>query len=209
MDRAFDRYIAALAGAVTAFRQRHGVFVILVAMEMLDAGACEALAARTGQPPVFTSDRFDMYQLVSVLRACNLLVSSRYHAIVTTMPGLVPSAGVTMDERIRNLMGERGNEDLLMTVDDPDLEDKVLAAMEQLRTEGDAVRGAIAPTVVRNLKRMARMGMFLERNVRELYPEFPLGGGVRSWECYLPPLSPSLVRLVENYDSRAQAMSMN
>ncbi len=65
-----------------------------------------------------------MYELVSVLRACDLMVSSRYHGIVTAMPGLVPSAGVTMDERIRNLMHERGHEDLLMTVDDPDLEAK-------------------------------------------------------------------------------------
>ena len=209
VDRAFARYIAALAGAVTAFRQRHGAFVILVAMEQLDARACEALAEHTGRPPLFTSDRFDMYELVSVLRACDLLVSSRYHAIVTTMPGLVPSAGVTMDERISNIMNERGQENLLMTVDDPDLECKVLAAMETLRTEGDAVRSAIAPTVVRNLKRMAQMGVFLERNVRDLYPEFPLGGGVRSWESYLPPLSPALMKLVETYDTRAQAVNMN
>ena len=42
--------------------------------------------------------------------------------------------------------------------------------MEKLRTDGDAVRDAIGRTVVSNLKRMARMGVFLERNVRELYP---------------------------------------
>ncbi len=148
-----------------------------------------------------------MYELVSVLRACDLMVSSRYHGIVTAMPGLVPSAGVTMDERIRNLMHERGHEDLLMTVDDPDLEARLLAAMEKLRSEGDAVRDAIGQTVVSNLKRMARMGVFLEQNVRERYPEFPMAGGVRSWEEYLPPLSPALVKLVEKHDSHAQAAS--
>ena len=74
-----------------------------------------------------------MYELVSILRACDWMVSSRYHGIVTSMPALVPSAGVTMDERIRNLMHERGHEDLLMTVDDPDLEAKLLLAMETLR----------------------------------------------------------------------------
>src|SRR5579862_2202881 len=209
VDRAFERYIAALAGAVEAFRQRHRAFVILVAMERLDARACEVLAAKLGRAPVFTSDRHNMYELVSVLRECDLIVSSRYHAIVTSMPALVPSAGVTMDERIRNLMHERGQEDLLMTVDDPQLEAKLLTAMEKLRGEADAVRDAIAPTVVNNLKRMARMGMFLERNVRELYPEFPVSGGVRSWEEYLPPLSPALVKLVETHDTRAQAVGTN
>ena len=48
-------------------------------------------------------------RLVSILRACHMMASSRYHGIVTSMPGLVPSAGITMDERIRNLMRERGH----------------------------------------------------------------------------------------------------
>ncbi len=63
-----------------------------------------------------------MYEMVSILRACDRMLSSRYHAIVTSMPAGVPSAGVTMDERIRNLMRERGHEHLLMRVDDPGLD---------------------------------------------------------------------------------------
>jgi len=96
-----------------------------------------------------------------------------------------------------------------MGVDDPELEAKLLAAMETLRRDGDAVREAIGRTVVSNLKRMARMGVYLERNVRELYPAFPLAGGVRSWQDYLPPLSPGLVKLVERHESRAQAVATN
>jgi polysaccharide pyruvyl transferase WcaK-like protein len=205
-DAAFKRYISAIARAVEAFRQRHGAFVILVAMERLDARACAALAPLIGAAPVFTSDRYDMYELVSILRACDWMVSSRYHAIVTSMPALVPSAGITMDERIRNLMQERGHEHLLMNVDDPDLEVRLLAALETLRTDAEDIRTAIARTVVSNLKRMARMGVFLERNVHERYPEFPISSGLRSWEEYLPPLAPPLRKLVETHESRAQAI---
>ena len=100
-------------------------------------------AAELGGAPVFTSDAHDMYELVSVLRCCSMMVSSRYHAMVTSMPGLVPSAGITMDERIRNLLRERGHEHLLMTVDDPDLEAKLLVVLERLATEADAVRDGI------------------------------------------------------------------
>ena len=209
VDAAFERYISAIARAVEAFRQRHGVFVILVAMERLDTRACLALAPRIGGAPLFASDRYDMYELVSVLRACDCMISSRYHAIVTSMPALVPSAGVTMDERIRNLMQERGHQHLLMSVDDPELEAKLLAAMETLRNDAESIRGAIGPTVVDNLKRMARMGVFLERNVHKLYPEFPISAGLRSWEDYLPPLSLELRRLVEAYDGRTQAVGAN
>jgi polysaccharide pyruvyl transferase WcaK-like protein len=209
VDAAFARYISGLAGAVKTFRQRHGAFVILVAMERLDGRACEALAAQLDQPAIFTSDRHDMYELVSVLRACTWMVSSRYHGIVTSMPALLPSAGVTMDERIANLLQERGHEDLLMTVDDPDLGDKLLIAMEKLRSDDAAIRDAIGRTVVQNLERMARMGVFLERHVQKIYPDFPVAGGVRSWEDYLPPLSPGLQKLVEQHGLQNQAVAAN
>jgi polysaccharide pyruvyl transferase WcaK-like protein len=137
------------------------------------------------------------------------MVSSRYHAMVTSMPGLVPSAGITMDERIRNLLRERGHEHLLLTVDDPDLETKLLPILELLMTEADAIRDGMARTVVRNLKTMARMGVFLERAVHERYPEFPVRSGVHSWEEYLPPLSANLEGLLNTYEGAAAAVAGN
>ncbi len=140
-----------------------------------------------------------MYELVSILRSCHMMVSSRYHGIVTSMPGLVPSAGITMDERIRNLMLERGHGDLLMNVDDPDLEQRLLRALEQLAREGESIAQGIGRTVVRNLKVMARMGVYFEEEVQRRYPDFPTRKGEWSWEDYLPPLSPGLRSLIEAY----------
>jgi polysaccharide pyruvyl transferase WcaK-like protein len=197
VDRAYTDYLSAIAKAVTAFRDRHNVMVVLVATERLDADACQRLSVLLGGAPILTSDEYDMYQLVSVLRACHMMVSSRYHGIVTSMPGLVPSAGITMDERIHNLMIERGHEDLLLTVDDPQLSSKLLEVMEKLRLEGDRIRDGITRTVLKNLKVMARMGVYFEENVRQRYPEFPTRSGVYSWEDYLPPLSSSLLQLAE------------
>ncbi|MGH9579516.1 MAG: polysaccharide pyruvyl transferase family protein [Terriglobales bacterium] len=199
VDAAYRRYLGAIAGAVERFRKEHGVFVLLVAMERLDARACRALADLLPGTPVVTSDEYDMYELVSILRACDLMVSSRYHAIVTSMPALVPSAGITMDERIRNLMREREHEHLLMEVDDPELEAKLYEVMLRLRRERDGVRERMGRTVVRNLKNMARMGVFLEENVQQCYSEFPVRTGRLSWEDYLPPLSPGLETLVETH----------
>jgi polysaccharide pyruvyl transferase WcaK-like protein len=207
VDRKFQRYISAFTKATQAFLQRHRVFPILVAMERLDAVACREITAKIPGTPVFTSDDYDMFQLVSILRACTYMVSSRYHGIVTCMPSLVASAGVTMDERIRNLMRERGHGHLLLTVDDPDLETKLIQMMDTLVAEADSVREGIGSTVVRNLKVMARMGTFLEDTVRRTYPEFPIRSGVFSWEDYLPPLSKNLVELAERYDSSPAALA--
>jgi polysaccharide pyruvyl transferase WcaK-like protein len=207
VDRKFDRYISAMAGATKAFLQQHRVFPILVAMERLDAVACRRIESQIPGTPIFTSDDYDMFQLVSILRCCSYMVSSRYHGIVTSMPNLVASAGVTMDERIRNLMRERGHEHLFLTVDDADLEPKLLHMIETLVAEADSVREGIGRTVVRNLKTMARMGTFLEDAVRRQYPEFSLRSGVLSWEDYLPPLSNNLIQLAERYDSVTSAFA--
>jgi hypothetical protein len=201
VDKKFKHYVDGYVHATKAFLQKHRVFPILVAMERLDAVACREIAKEIPGTPIFTSDDYDMFQLVSILRSCTYLVSSRYHGIVTCMPAGVVSAGVTMDERIRNLMRERGHQDLLLTVDDPELGPKLLVVMERLVANAAAIRDSIGKTVVNNLKGMARMAVFLEDELRRTYPEFPLRRGVLSWEDNLPPMSKNLRALIEEYDS--------
>ncbi|MGC1499683.1 MAG: hypothetical protein WA800_06760, partial [Terriglobales bacterium] len=192
-------YLSSIAKAVAAFRQKRNVFVIMAATEMLDARPCKRISEKLGGVPVLTSADYNMYQLVSILRACRMMVSSRYHGIVTSMPALVPSAGITMDERIRNLMNERGHTELLMHVDDPDLEARTLAALEILDRDGERIADGIGRTVVRNLKLMARMGVYFEEEVQRRYPEFPTRRGEWSWEDYLPPMSEGLLGLVQAF----------
>jgi len=198
-DRAYQHYLTSIAKAVDAFRKRRNVFVILAATERLDARPANRISEKLGGVPVLTSDQYNMYELVSILRACHLMASSRYHGIVTSMPALVPSAGITMDERIRNLMRERGHQELLMTVDDPDLEEKLLQALEILATQGERIADGIARTVVKNLKVMARMGVFFEEEVQRRYPEFPTRTGEWGWQDYLPPMHDSLHQLIAAY----------
>ena len=199
VKQAYQRYVAALGSAIKAFCNRRGVFPILVAMERLDTDPCQRISDRLGHIPVFTSEQYNAFQLVSILRTCHLIVSSRYHAIVTSMPGLVPSAGVTMDERIRNLMRERGHPHLVLEADDPELHSKLLGVLDQLIKDRESISDAIGRTVVQNLGRMAQMGEYFEQDVRRCYPEFPVRSGRLSWEDYLPPLGQNLRSLAEKY----------
>lgn len=199
VDAAFNRYVGAITNAVKAFASRHNVFCILVAMERLDAPACHRVAEGLGGAPVFTSDEYDMYQLVSILRCARMMISSRYHGIVTCMPALVASAGITMDERIQNLMADRGHENLLMTVDQPELEQRLQEVLGYLHREADSIREGIARSVVRNLRSMARMGAYFEEHVQAKFPGFPFRDGVRHWAEYLPPLDANLQKLLESY----------
>jgi polysaccharide pyruvyl transferase WcaK-like protein len=198
-DRAYAHYLSSIANAVGAFRKQHEVFVIMVATERLDARPARKISEKLGGVPVLSSDDYNMYELVSILRACHMMVSSRYHGIVTSMPALVPSAGITMDERIRNLMHERGHQDLLMNVDDADLEAKLLIALDTLRRDRERVADGIARTVVRNLQVMARMGVYFEEEVQRRYPQFETRQGEWNWQDYLPPMSDSLHQLIEKF----------
>jgi hypothetical protein len=115
------------------------------------------------------------------------------------MAGNVASAGVTMDERIANLMKERGHEHLLMKVDDPALEVKAGAALEILRINAAEVIDASRRTVAKNLRTMAGMGKRLVEYVGSRYPRFEPSRKLRTWEDYLPPLGPDLHALLEDH----------
>lgn len=199
VDRKFERYLTAMANAVARFRRDNNVFVVLAATEKLDTEACHKISEKLGKVPVFSSANYNMYELVSILRSCQMMVSSRFHGIVTCMEAGVISAGVTIDERIRNLMHERGHQDLLLTVDDEDLEERLLVILGKLHKEGEAIRDGIYKTVAKNLKMMARMGVYFEEHLQRRYPEFPIRQGVHSWEEYLPPLNAKVRKLLEIY----------
>ncbi len=199
VDTAYEKYLTAMAEGVAQYRRTRSVFPVMIAMEKLDRDACERVAAKIGGAPVLASDQFNMYEIVSILRACDRILSSRFHAIVTSMPAGVPSAGVTMDERIRNLMHQRKHEHLVMNVDEPDLADKIVAALRALDADAEAIRESMAEVVASNLRLMARMGVYFEEHVARRYPDFPIRAGVLGWEEYLPPLSPLLCGLLETH----------
>ncbi len=192
----FQTYCQAIANAVNAFRKEKRVFPILVGMEMLDRLACDEVnSLLDDEVPLFVSDEHTMYDLVSVLRNCSLMVSSRFHAIVTSMPGLVSSGGITMDERIRNLLTDRGHQDLFLEVDDPNLEERTLALLRRLDSEAEQIRADIARTLPRQLELMGQMGIDFADEVMRVYPNFPRPDLPRTWSAHLPPL-PSAVRAI-------------
>lgn len=199
VDAAYEKYLAAMAAGVVQYRTTREVWPVLVGMEMLDRDACERVAEKIGGAPIFSADRYNMYELLSILRGCDRILSSRFHAIVTSMPAGVPSAGVTMDERIHNVMRQRGHDHLVMKVDEPDLVDKVVAALRAMDAGAEEIRDSLGAVVVSNLQLMARMGTYFEEHVARRYPEFPVRSGVLGWEEYLPPLSPTLCKLLETH----------
>lgn len=199
-QKKYERYIAGYAYMVERFAKRSDVFLFMFGMEQLDRGSCEDVVKKLDMDlPVICSDEHNMYELVSVLHNCQLLVSSRFHALVTSMLGSVPSAGVTMDERITNLMNDRGHQDLMLQVDDPNLGEKLYEVMLKLERSADQVAADIERFVPKQLKMLGQMGIDLEDEVTRVYPEMPRRDVARTWDNYLPPLSPALQSMLEKF----------
>ncbi len=191
-------YEAGLVQGVRAFCSRQPHFVVVMGMERLDRRACESVAHALGGAPVFVSDDHRWPEMLSVLRSASMLLSSRYHAVVCSMGGLVPSAGVTMDERLRNLYDDRGTPELCLGVSDDALGDRVLDVLTRLHLQREAIRAGTAKSVAGHLRRMGEMGRDVAATLREQLPGIPMrpGLGDDPW-AYLPPLHPSLTALVE------------
>jgi hypothetical protein len=105
-----------------------------------------------------------------------------------------------MDERIRNLMADRGQPELSLECTDPDLEAKTYAMLLHLEKDAEEIKRGIDRCVVKNLVRMGEMGMVMVDHVRAHHPTFPfregLGGQGDPWD-HLPSLPPAVQAIVE------------
>jgi polysaccharide pyruvyl transferase WcaK-like protein len=200
VDQKFDAYCSGIAAAVNAYRKDKNVFVVMVGMEAVDRVACEEIESQLDDDaPLFISDEYEMYDLVSLLRNCSRLITSRFHAIVTSMPGLVVSGGITIDERIRNVMASRGHAHLYFEADDPDIEERTLKLLRDMDKEADGIREDIARTIPGQLKLMGQMGIDFADEVMRVYPNFPKRDLPRTWDAHLPSLPEALIPIMERY----------
>jgi polysaccharide pyruvyl transferase WcaK-like protein len=193
----YARYLDGLAQAAAAWRGRTGGMVLIVGMERLDRPACDDLAGLLAFPaPRLVSGEAPVAEIVGVLRQASLLISSRYHAIVTAMPGLVPAIGVSMDERIDNLLAGDAR---LLKVDDPNLGDALVAAMAQVTAQRDAVIERTGLAVVGQLRALGRMSRDFAAEACRVHPALTPRVCGEGWADWLPPPSPALRALVERY----------
>ncbi|MEX2631556.1 MAG: polysaccharide pyruvyl transferase family protein [Tistlia sp.] len=196
----YARYLESIAGAVSAFGRSRPVFPVIVGMERLDQQACKDLAERLGgETAIFAAQDRHPRELVGLLRRCRILISSRFHALVTAMPGGVAGIGLSMDERIRNLFDESGQGGRAFRADDPELEPKILQLLEsEAEWHGEAAVAA-ERTTAREIRRMGEMGIAFADELRRHHPDLPLPKRPRSWDSHLPPLPPLVEDLLARH----------
>jgi len=86
-----------------------GMLPVIVAMEALDDKMCRDLISVMRNKAILIScNEYVGTQMGAILRKLHILTTTRYHAMVLSMPGCIPFIGLSRDERIRGVMKETG-----------------------------------------------------------------------------------------------------
>ncbi|MGE5532783.1 MAG: polysaccharide pyruvyl transferase family protein [Bacillota bacterium] len=100
----------------------HDKDIAFLSMEGLDAGFAnkiQRLMKRVDRTRVFTSSDYNASQMTSILRSLDLLITSRYHAGVLSLPNQVPQTAIGHDLRIKDLYADLEMSELFIDHEDP------------------------------------------------------------------------------------------
>ena len=153
--------------------------IVLVGMEAVDENACRDVVKTMKSKAIMIScNEFIGVQIASLLRNLNLLITTRYHAMVLSMPGTIPFIGLSRDERIRGVMQEiKLFEKYYLDYKDADLENRLrgmVRAIMDSPEEQQRIKKVIRENLPYYFAQMGMLGLDIRNIVRESFAGFPL-----------------------------------
>jgi polysaccharide pyruvyl transferase WcaK-like protein len=121
--------------------------------------------------------------MVAILRQADMLVSSRFHAVVLALGGGVPAVGVSLDERIATLLADAGAPDRVLPVDPAALGTQLAPLLAKTWAERASLAAPSRAQATRELAAQGRQGMILRGLIAEAFEVIadrldPVAGGL-------------------------------
>lgn len=137
----FKKMIATL---INEIQTEYNYNVILVAMEGMDEEPTTGINLYTNNLiPIFSSNQYNAQQISSILRNVQYLITTRYHALVLSMKGSIPTIAISHDERLESLMEELNFKNELYfdydKYDSQELKQRLTNAFKYIHTNKDQV----------------------------------------------------------------------
>jgi len=178
-QKKYQKWATMLAGLMDWIVEKYQVQPVIVAMEALDHGACEDVIGMMKHKPILFSCRdYVGVEIASVLRDLKLLITTRYHAMVLSMPGLVPFIGLSRDERIRGVMLETQLYDDYYADwqrdDLPELLRNRVSRLMEKPDERERVKKIIRNWLPYYFAQMARLGLDIRKIMQQSFPALKL-----------------------------------
>ncbi len=117
-----DLLTKVLAAQADNIIEEHNKDIALLSMEGLDADfgyKIQRLMKHPERTKIFTSLKYNASQMTSILQGLELLITSRYHAGVLSLPVQVPQLAIGHDLRIRDLYADLEISELFTDHEDP------------------------------------------------------------------------------------------
>jgi|GEM_PF-536808 len=175
--RQYENWKKMLAAHMDWAAEKYGVQPVLIAMEALDERSCKEAAAQMKNKAIIIScNEFVGIEIAALLRSLTILLTTRYHGMLLSMPGCVPFIGLSRDERIRGVMKETGlYDDYYLDYKDPEfaqkLKDKTARMMES-EAERKRVSGVVRKNLPYYFAQMALLGLDIRKIIKKYYPRF-------------------------------------
>lgn len=178
-EQRYQSWAQMLAGLVDWIAKKYKAQPVLIGMEALDEESCKDVQALMKSKAILIScNEFVGVQIAAILRVLDLLVTTRYHAMVLSLPGKIPFIGLSRDERIRGVMKELGLfDDYYVDRKTDNIEAELRARVERIMNnpaERERIRQVIDEHLPYYYAQMAMLGLDIRQIVRDAFPGFEL-----------------------------------
>ena len=155
--------------------ENHDKDIALLSMEGLDsafANKIKGLMKHADRTKVFTSIEYNASQMTSILRSLDLLVTSRYHAGVLSLPAQVPQTAIGHDLRIKDLYADLNISELFVDHEDPNRYWELSLNVEELMDHYDLIKNKLRTGFEQYREREKRNPELLKAFLESNYPRW-------------------------------------
>jgi polysaccharide pyruvyl transferase WcaK-like protein len=149
--------------------ERYDRSIALICMEELDETLADAIHARMvhgDRARTFSSREHDASRMTMLLRNLGILVTSRYHAAVLSLAGLVPQVAIGHDLRLRTLYDEMQLPELFVRPG-PAMFEELGGALDALVADDRSVRARLRRSLAAHVAQARRNPVLLSEFLDE------------------------------------------
>jgi polysaccharide pyruvyl transferase WcaK-like protein len=155
--------------------EHYGTYVALLSMEGLDTEFGRKIQKRmkhADKTKIFTSIKYNASQMTSILRSLDMLITSRYHAGVLSLPSQVPQTAIGHDLRIKDFYGDLGIDELFVDHEDPNRYKLLSENVAALFSEYDSIKAKLRVGYLQYVEREKRNTQLFSAYLKEHHPEW-------------------------------------
>jgi polysaccharide pyruvyl transferase WcaK-like protein len=155
--------------------EHYGTYVALLSMEGLDTEFGRKIQKRmkhADKTNIFTSIKYNASQMTSILRSLDMLITSRYHAGVLSLPSQVPQTAIGHDLRIKDFYGDLGIGELFVDHEDPNRYKLLSENVAALFSEYDSIKAKLRVGYLQYVEREKRNTQLFSAYLKEHHPEW-------------------------------------